>query len=49
MANYESWGLGAEEMNVVAKKIDAVTLADCQRVAKKWLKPQQAVVAVVEP
>lgn len=49
MGNYESWGLGAEEMESVAKKIDAVTLADCQRVAKKWLKPGQAVVAVVQP
>jgi zinc protease len=49
LANYESWGLGAEEVEQVAKKLDAVTLEDCKRVAKAWIKPEQAVVAVVEP
>ena len=49
IANYESWGLGAAEVEKVAARIDAVTLADCARVAKKWLKPEQAVVAVVKP
>jgi zinc protease len=49
IANYESWGLGAADIENVAKKIDAVTLEDCKRVAKKWLKPEQAVVAVVAP
>jgi len=49
LANYESWGLGAEEVEMVAKRLDAVTLEDCKRVAKTWLKPEQAVVAVVEP
>jgi zinc protease len=49
IANYESWGLGAAEVDQVAARLDAVTLADCKRVAKKWLKPDQAVVAVVQP
>jgi zinc protease len=49
LANYESWGLGAEEVDRVAAKLDAVTLEDCNRVAKTWLKPDQAVVAVVQP
>jgi len=49
IANYESWGLGAAEVERVAAKLDAVTLADCRRVAKKWLRPEQAVVAVVRP
>jgi zinc protease len=49
IANYESWGLGAAEIENVAKRIDAVTLEDAKRVAKQWVKPEQAVVAVVEP
>lgn len=49
LANYESWGLGAAEVEAVAKRIDAVTLEDARRVARRWLKPDQAVVAVVEP
>ncbi|HTB22252.1 MAG TPA: pitrilysin family protein [bacterium] len=49
IGNYEFWGLGAEEVERVAAALDAVTLADCARVAKQWLKPDQAVVAVVKP
>jgi zinc protease len=49
LANYESWGLGAAEVEKVAARLDAVTLEDCKRVAKKWLKPDSAVVAVVKP
>jgi predicted Zn-dependent peptidase len=49
LANYESWGLGADEVAQVAKRLDAVTLADCRRVAAKWLRPDRAVVALVKP
>ena len=49
VANYESWGLGAAEVDKVAERLDAVTLDDCKRVAAKWLKPDKAVVAVVKP
>jgi predicted Zn-dependent peptidase len=47
--NYEFWGLGAEEVERVPAGLDAVTLADCARVAKQWLRPDRAVVAVVKP
>ncbi|HTB35272.1 MAG TPA: insulinase family protein, partial [bacterium] len=49
IANYESWGLGAAEVAQVAARLDAVTLADCKRVAAKWLRPDKAVVALVKP
>jgi zinc protease len=49
IANYESWGLGADEVEQVAARLDAVTLADCRRVAAKWLRPDKAVVALVRP
>lgn len=49
IANYESWGLGAAEVDQVGRRLDAVTLADCRRVAARWLKPDRAVVAVVKP
>ena len=49
IANYESWGLGADEVEKVAARLDAVTLADCKRVAAKWLRIDKAVVALVKP
>jgi zinc protease len=49
LANYEFWGLGAEAVEAVPDKMDAVTLEDCRRVAQKWIKVDQAVVVVVQP
>jgi predicted Zn-dependent peptidase len=47
--NYEFWGLGAEEVERVPARLDSVSLADCARVARQWLRPDRAVVAVVKP
>ena len=49
LSNYEFWGLGAAEIDKFAKNIDAVTLADCKRVAAKYLLPEKVTIAVVKP
>jgi zinc protease len=49
LANYESWGLGAGEVDRMAAKVDAVTLEDVQRAAKKYLQVGKTAVAVVRP
>jgi len=48
IGNYEFWGLGAAEVEQVPRRLDAVTLADCRRVARRWLRPELATVAVVK-
>jgi zinc protease len=49
LANYEYWGLGAEAIDQYAKAIDAVTLEDVKRVAKKYLLTDKTSIAVVRP
>ncbi|MGH7442239.1 MAG: M16 family metallopeptidase [bacterium] len=49
IGNYEFWGMGAAAVERVPARLEAVTLSDCARVARTWLKPEQAVVAVVKP
>jgi zinc protease len=49
IANYEFWGLGAAEFERVPARLEAVTLEDCRRVARTWIKPEMATVAVVRP
>ncbi|MES2201888.1 MAG: pitrilysin family protein [candidate division FCPU426 bacterium] len=49
LTNYEFWGLGAEAVDAYAKAVDAVTLEDVKRVAKKYLLTSKTSVAVVRP
>jgi zinc protease len=49
LSNYEFWGLGAIEIDRFAKNVDAVTLEDCKRVAKKYLLVDKTTVALVKP
>ena len=49
LANYEYWGLGAEGIDAYAKAVDAVTLAEVKRVAKKNLLTGQTSVTVIHP
>ena len=49
LSNYEFWGLGVGEIDRFAKNVDAVTLEDCKRVAKKYLQVDKTTVALVKP
>jgi zinc protease len=49
ISNSEFWGNGAADVDQFAKHVDAVTLEDCQRVAKKYLQVDKTTVAVVKP
>ena len=49
LANYEFWGLGAGEVDRMPAKVDAVTLADVKRVAKKYLLTDKTSIAVIRP
>lgn len=49
LANFEFWGLGASEVDRMSAKIDAVTLADVKRVAKKHLLVSKTTIGVIRP
>ena len=48
-ATDELYGLGYRKSAEYTAKINAVTLADVQRVAQKYLKPEHSVLAIVGP
>ncbi len=49
LAFHESYGMGWDEYRRYAPGILAVTAADVQRVARRYLDPKRAVLAVVKP
>jgi zinc protease len=49
LAFHECYGLGWDEYRRYAPGIIAVTAADVQRVAQKFLDPQRAIIATVKP
>ncbi|MSP61855.1 MAG: insulinase family protein [Myxococcales bacterium] len=49
LAFHEAYGLGWDEYRRYAPAIHAVSAADVQRVARTYLDPQRAVLAVVKP
>jgi zinc protease len=49
LAFHECYGQGWDEYKRYAPSILAVTAADVQRIAQKYLDPQRAVIAVVKP
>jgi zinc protease len=49
LGNYEFWGLGASEIDRMAAKVDAVSLADVQKAAKKYLLTEKTTIAVIRP
>jgi zinc protease len=49
LANYEAWGLGAEEVDRMAGKVDAVTLEEVRAAAKKHFLIDKTAVGVVRP
>jgi zinc protease len=48
-SQYEFWGLGVKLLDEFPGRIDAVTRADVQRVAQKYLDPAKATVAILRP
>lgn len=49
LALNELYGVGYKEFRIYAEKIQAVTAADVQKVAKKYIRPQSEVMVVVKP